>query len=459
MRRKEKILTLSIVFALFFLSSQLSVNQVKSESLDLGENFVINASSPDGITINGDGDFVTYAVSGDGGSSTPWIIRDLDIDTSDLYALRIVDTTHHFEIRNCTLKSNNWGIYLDNVAGGTSRIENNTVYECNSVAIYLMDTNGSWIVDNNLIDNHRGISTYYCYVTHIIDNYLNNRDAGIFSRYSPYTSLSGNQMYGDGFEIDDDSVEDLLTIAVSTTTVNDKPLLFSKSAVGSIPSDDYGQIILVNGSSVVIDFQDIMDVDIGISLWYCKEVHVTDCTFDNVQVGVEMINAESCSVTSCSFFDGSDGVFLDDGYDNLIYLNTFEQLSNGVGISASNYTRVVANDFYNNSQEGAYFDGSHHSQIYWNNFTDNNNENIQAYDSDGSNNTWYNSVTQEGNYWDDFVSGTYPIDGDSGSEDLYPLSGPYILIPEFSFEMLGLWGLLISITFFLILIPYFRKRK
>ena len=458
MKRKKIILTLSIIFAVFFLTSQLSVYQVKAERSDFKRDFVPNAVITSGIHIHNDAELASNAVSGDGSSSTPWIIRDLEIDTGDTVALRIEDTTEHFEVRNCTITAM-YGIYLDNVTGGTSRIENNTVYDCNAVAIYMINTNGTWIEDNTLIDNHRGMSINYCYVTHIIDNYLNNEDAGIFLKYSPYSSLSGNQMYGDGLELVDINVENLLTIAVSSTTVNDKPLLFSKNDVGSIPAGDYGQIIILNGSSIVIDWQDITNVDIGISMWYSDNIHVTDCSFSDVSVGVEMISAEECSVTASSFFGGSDGVYIDDGYDNLIYLNTFEQLSNGVGISACNYTRVVANDFYNNSQEGAYFDGSHHSQIYWNNFTDNNGDQIQAYDSDGSNNTWYNSITQEGNYWDDFVSGTYAIDGDSGSEDLYPLNSPYILIPEFSFEMLGIWGILISITFFLILVPYIRKRK
>ena len=72
---------------------------------------------------------------------------------------------------------------------------------------------------------------------------------------------------------------------------------------------------------------------------------------------------------------------------------------------------------------------------------------------------YYKKGLLEGNYWDDWVSGSYSIDGSTGSEDLYPLSSPYIIIPEFSFELFGIWGILISLTFFLILIPYIRKRK
>ena len=149
MKRKEIILTLSIIFTLFFLTSKLSVNQVKSESSISGRDSMSIASSSIAISIHNDVELESYSVSGDGGSSTPFIIRDLDIDTGSTIALRIEDTTKHFEIRNCTLTAM-YGIYLDNVTGGTSRIENNTVYDCNSVAIYLLNTNGSWIVDNIL---------------------------------------------------------------------------------------------------------------------------------------------------------------------------------------------------------------------------------------------------------------------------------------------------------------------
>ena len=275
MKRKEIMITLSITFTLFLLVSQPSVYQVKSDSSFSGWDSMSITSSHTAIHIQGDEELDSNSVSGDGGSSTPYIIRDLDIDTGSAVALRIEDTTKHFEIRNCTLTAM-YGIYLDNVTGGTSRIENNTVYGCNSVAIYLTNTNGSWIVDNTLINNHRGISINYCYASHIIDNYLNNRDAGIFSRYSPYTSLVGNQMYGDGFEILDESVEDLLTIAVSTTTVNDKPLIYWESEEGKTIPSGAGQIVLVDCDEIEIIDQVLQNTADGVLACFSSDISIHD---------------------------------------------------------------------------------------------------------------------------------------------------------------------------------------
>ncbi len=457
--KKNILLALFLMSMLAFLPNSSTVSSKISPQINFFEEPEMKAVITNGIYIHNDAELASYSVSGDGSSSDPWIIRDLEIDTSDVVALRVKDTTEHFEIRNCTITAM-YGIYFDNVTGGTSRIQNNTVFGCNSVAIYLTKTNGSWIEDNILIDNHRGMEINYCYVTHILNNYCQSRDAGIFLRYSPYSSLAGNLMYGDGVEFVDNSVANLLTNTITSTTVNDKPLLFSKSGVGSLPIGDWGQIIIIDGVSLEVENQDISNVDIAISIWFSVNINVIYCTLTNTGVGVEMFSTNDSSVTESTFTDCSDGIYMDEGYNNQISLNHFERCSNGFAAYKSVNLLVIQNNFYNNSQEAAYLDTCSDSQIYWNNFTDNNQGYIQAYDASGNNNTWYNSITQTGNWWSDHVgTGSYAIDGDTGSEDLYPLNNPYIIIPEFSMNPLNIWLVFTSVIFFISIIPIFRKRK
>ncbi|MHA1219953.1 MAG: hypothetical protein ACTSO5_14940, partial [Candidatus Heimdallarchaeaceae archaeon] len=61
----------------------------------------------------------------------------------------------------------------------------------------------------------------------------------------------------------------------------------------------------------------------------------------------------------------------------------------------------------------------------------------------------------EGNYWSDFVSGTYSIDGMGGNDDLYPLGS----IPEIS-EFLKTSSITILILLFssIAVISIFRKK-
>ncbi len=63
------------------------------------------------------------------------------------------------------------------------------------------------------------------------------------------------------------------------------------------------------------------------------------------------------------------------------------------------------------------------NMIYRNTFIDNNNNGISQAEDRGKRNKWYNSETEEGNYWSDLGDECkYSIDGPSNSKDLYPLN-------------------------------------
>lgn len=62
--------------------------------------------------------------------------------------------------------------------------------------------------------------------------------------------------------------------------------------------------------------------------------------------------------------------------------------------------------------------------IYTNNFIDNVGSSSQAFCSEASN-LWYEPILLTGNYWSDFSTATYSIDGPAGSVDLYPLNSTF----------------------------------
>ena len=82
-------------------------------------------------------------------------------------------------------------------------------------------------------------------------------------------------------------------------------------------------------------------------------------------------------------------------------------------------------------------------------------ENSQAYDI-GSNSTWYDKATLEGNYYNDYIgTGNYSIDGGLFF-DLYPL-GSSPIVPEMNPKMFSLLTLLM--IFFIPVVALARRRK
>ena len=99
-------------------------------------------------------------------------------------------------------------------------------------------------------------------------------------------------------------------------------------------------------------------------------------------------------------------------------------------------------------------EGSDTNTIHHNKIQDNR-LNSQARDS-GTGNVWYDTATDEGNWWiGDWYGGPYTIDGTSGSTDPFPLGEP-LVVPEFSGKIITLI-LLMSLS--LAVVPLIKRKK
>jgi len=146
-------------------------------------------------------------------------------------------------------------------------------------------------------------------------------------------------------------------------------------------------------------------------------------------------------------------------YGNSLLNNSFTHNPTGAYLSETDICQFIFNRFQRNSQYGIYLnyqsDGNiiHHNDFIKNNVLGSS----QAYD-DGENNNFYDSNTNEGNYWSNYdYSGGYIIDGSSNSIDLYPLEDGKTVpdIPEFSRNSIYLIFVVISSLF----IPYILKNQ
>ena len=432
----------SLVIILMLLpilfSSNMAVHAV-SQTVDTSVQPVINTPSSTGVVISNDAQLQAASTGGDGSQGDPYEIKDLEIDTTDMYALVISGTTSYFEVLNCTL-TGNYGLYIGNVPDSTAIIRNNTIKDCIYSGIHLYLSDYTLVEDNILINNNRGIYNYR----------------------STNVNLTGNDLFGCGIDLNFNSVEDMKTLTIASCTVNSKPVMYSVSENGLTITSEYGQIIIVNGTNIDVMDQTLTNVGIGLDVWYSEDIEITNCNFGGGTTGIQLLASYTQVVTGCDFNNLDYGIDIMGTISILIFENNFEDCGDGILSSDATEIDIYKNNFNNNSEGGIYLSSCGDCKIYWNNFTDNGDASgHQAYDDNpsiGHENLWYNNVTNEGNWWNDYSgTGNYTIPGSPDDVfDLYPLNEPYHFIPEFSSNF---WLILTSLIFSIVVITILRKRK
>ena len=170
--------------------------------------------------------------------------------------------------------------------------------------------------------------------------------------------------------------------------------------------------------------------DTGIFLFYILIAAVQNNTCNyNQESGIFVYISDwysSYSENVC-IGNGEYGIYLEmigthsDICDNHCYENNLD----GIFLDMTQYNLISGNIFINNTNYGIDLDSGveysniHHNYFYYNNLDGTS----QALDDESHiwGNTWYDTVTSEGNYWKNWYNGTYPIDGSAGKYDLYPL--------------------------------------
>lgn len=196
----------------------------------------------------------------------------------------------------------------------------------------------------------------------------------------------------------------------------------------------------IEDGGILLENNNIRDSNFhGIEVSTQIDVEIKENIFDNNVGGItikssgsRIINnviqrtSSSAAITLCYCRD-----VLVEG--NEIKENEFIGITTGKGVEECIFRENIIK---NNGEDSKYPDETHLSEpygirlgeescfntIYHNFFINNNPENEkQAFDG-GKNNTWYEEILKEGNYWDDLPIGQYEIDGTAGSKDLYPLN-------------------------------------
>ena len=252
------------------------------------------------------------------------------------------------------------------------------------------------ILDNIIITEFQdGIQLYGGNYSEIKGNTIITNDAGIYMEYAEYSVVSGN----------------IIT-----------------------PSDEVG-IYLGHSPNSTISRNNCTGGTSGIELYDCSDSSLSHNNFSSNDYGIYLNEVSRGNVSNNILLGNSDdGISTNHCYDTVFTNNLLQENTNyGIYLNSNSDNNILHhNAFIDNNMGGT----------------------SQAFDN-GANNVWYETATSEGNYWSEWVSGSYSIDGIAGSVDPYPLSSMPV-IPEYSSTYIAV---LLFLNFLLIPVIRFVYRK
>ncbi len=186
----------------------------------------------------------------------------------------------------------------------------------------------------------------------------------------------------------------------------------------------------------------------GIVVWGTQNCTIVGNRCSNLSQGIHLNEAGRCYIADNNITENNyQGINIRYSHSNVITTNLISNNSqHGVAlVGTSRHNVIHHNQFFNNSIEETYrIDGEFRGELT-----------NQGFD-EGSNNTWYDVETEEGNWWSDYSGyGSYNIDGPSDSVDQYPIgredpqqsSEQGILLPIVLIAFVGATLLLIAWRF------------
>jgi parallel beta-helix repeat protein len=506
LRRRSGLLKICLLLAVLFLylSINLSTVQISLSDSLVSTNRSISQSYTvhDPIVITDDDELASVANNGTGTANDPYIIADWNITGSNTHGISITGTTKHFRIENCWIvNSIYWGsrgIYVENVAPGTTTIAKNTCNNNNRDGIALIDSASSTVANNTCNNNNDdGIALIDSASSNLTGNScINNSNYGIYIDNSGSTTATKNTFFNDGLYFVASSKDQLISCTVENNMVNKLPLGYFENRTDSTITGVYGQLILVNCNNTMVKNKNFSNTSLGIALYYCDENQLVNNTCNNNYRGIYLWDSASSTVTNntcdnnyrgISLWDSAsstvanntcnnngegvllyhcdnsaianntcnsnhwDGIFLWESDSSTISSNICNNNSlSGIYLSNSDYNSIVWNRLSGNGDYGIYLDlNSDNNTIHHNSFVANTQHESQASD-DGMNNQWYDETLLEGNSWSDY-SGTdsYLIAGSAGASDPYPFtnSSPSPAFMNGVFSRIGFFLLVFGLLF------------
>ena len=340
------------------------------------------------------------------------------------------------ECTGCNVSNNvllniyfHWGIFLDYSVNNV--VTNNTILP-GHMAIYASYSNSNIITGNYIVHNRVGIILEYSFENIIKDNlFVQNEEVAVFLLDSGGSILTNNTLIENywSFHVWGDQLSHFLNDIDISNTVDGKPVYYWVNQHDKQVPLDAGYVGLVNCSNIVARDLNITHSGEGVLL-----AHTNNSVIDNVSATSYIyygINALHCynnlilnnNLTKCR----GAGMFLNSSSYNLIKGNSIEAGDDGLAMTYSCNNTIVENSIsYNDA--GITLGDCSNNTFYHNNIIGNG---VPTSISVSSINTWDNGV--EGNYWRHFQVNDTNHDGiednacfiDVNNEDGHPLIGAF----------------------------------
>ncbi len=163
----------------------------------------------------------------------------------------------------------------------------------------------------------------------------------------------------------------------------------------------------------------------GLVLYETSSLVVTNNTCsNNIENGIHFHESDNSTVVNntCSY-NPNFGISIQESERLIVTNNTCSNNTIGMSLNNNDFSVFTYNLLQENEIYGLWFYPlSNNNLIHHNNFVDNNLGGTSQADDRGTNNCWYDSSINEGNYWSDWSgTGSYAIGGVAGAIDPYPL--------------------------------------
>ena len=444
-----KLISLIVVILLssFYVIHSVSSKQitVNAETILQIETFNFDSLVSSGpILISSDDNFTDYGFLGIGTPGEPYLIENLDINTSSRVGISINSTSKSFIIRNCQIDAKTIGISVISIVQGTAQIVNNIVKNNNSTGISLLDYYPRVPAPENMTGEEPLLDDKF--VAKISANVVSNNTYGIYIAIGILGNNSAVLIEKNTCEFNQHRAIELIA---SGSVIKENQINFNAGGMYLLGSNltisnnicsnnDFGMIINADFSEISNNYCANNKIGIGINCYYSIFSNNT-CT-KNSLYGFEIYKASTyINITYNEISENLYGIKAI-GYFVTYNYNIFER--NTLYAILLNLTIIFETQEYH-----AYNHIIHHNDFIKNN----KNGKSQAFD-EGFNTTWHDKTTLEGNYWDDLGRRSeYPLDGPFNTVDPYPLKNPALYVKT-SFSTF--WILLVALV-----IPIFVRRK
>lgn len=368
------------------------------------------------ISIDNDTHFATLASdngwAGDGDSIHPYIIENYNITIDFDSCIEINDVDSYFIIRNCLFScttASGMGIYLTNV--NHSRIED-SIFHALNYGIYAEYTPNMIIENCTAYNNYRGIYYAYspeveitgceiyensdlgiivteaCNFSEVHDNFIyGNGNSGFYAAFTYNSTLQNNTIYDnyyktagcgvalhavDFWEIADNSIyentEDGIEIGYSDYVYIHDNVIRNNTVHG---------VLLLSSRNITMTDNDIYQnrgestiFNCGIELDSCADCQIKrNDIYNNTADGVYLYYSDFITVSENHVYNNTrHGIYLQNSKNctidhNDVHGNRGKVIIHiwncGINVYRSNYTEIVSNDVYNNTQDGVFISQSY----------------------------------------------------------------------------------------------------